>query len=56
MTREAQAAFREQTRAAREAARELQQEALDLAGWGFVLYRRIVAMRCDAPLKGEGEG
>jgi hypothetical protein len=24
---------------------ELQQEALDLAGWGFVLYRRIEAMR-----------
>jgi hypothetical protein len=26
---------------------ELQQEALDLAGWGFVLYRRIERMRCD---------
>jgi hypothetical protein len=25
--------------------RELQQEALDLAGWGFVLFRRIEAMR-----------
>jgi hypothetical protein len=25
--------------------RELQQEALDLAGWGFVLYRRIEGMR-----------
>lgn len=25
--------------------RELQQEALDLAGWGYVLFRRIEAMR-----------
>jgi hypothetical protein len=33
--------------------RELQQEALDLAGWGFVLYRRIEAMRavCSTNLK-----
>lgn len=27
--------------------RELQQGALDLAGWGFVLYRRIEAMRAQ---------
>ncbi len=27
---------------------ELQQEALDLAGWGFVLWRRLEAMRTFA--------
>lgn len=28
--------------------RELQEEALDLAGWGFVLYVRIEAMKAKA--------
>lgn len=32
-------------RAPDELMHELQQEALDLAGWGFVLYERIQAMR-----------
>jgi hypothetical protein len=31
--------------------RELQQEALDLAGWGFVLFRRIEAMRAALEAK-----
>lgn len=29
---------------------ELQQEALDLAGWGFVLWCRLEAMRAGAEL------
>ncbi len=31
---------------------ELQQEALDLAGWGYVLYAKIEAMK----QRGEGRG